>query len=630
MSMSETLVVPQIVRDPKLGIKSSIRYPKREVALLALLYLSNPEVPEIAPFESGEEEHQLTIAPAFLQRIRKLFIDNGIADDHRLESIESAAQTAGLCTTQMEPLIVLFELLLPLAEVCFVDSHLNAAVERTGQQRYPKKFAFSTGLDRLCGEAEKVSSSTLQVFECWLRREKVTTELISAEKDLAARVFSLAARAQFTVKGTDSSPGDTYNVLGLYTSLINGGSFVLSSSEAAGPLRILKSAIRSGMFPGLELDSNAIKLVINGEGTRSFSMVELSIMVETEKKYQELQNVANVIQDAKKSVSETDDLQPRNVIYYGVPGSGKSYEVDHKFIGEDDYAERVVFHPDYLYSNFVGQVFPAVEGDRVTYAFRPGPFARVLKLALAQPERRHILVIEEINRGNASAVFGDIFQLLDRDPSGASRYSIHNADISTYISDRPDTAIRIPSNMSIVATMNTSDQNVFTLDTAFQRRWSMRMVPNDISQVPYAHDKLLDTSVTWQRFNTVVNQLIVGASEGLVSSEDKRLGAFFVSKEDISIRHEEAAVRAFAEKVLKFLWDDAFKFNRSILFYQADRRSLEDVVVAFSNASGDGRWQSVFTEEFVLNLLPKDPMSANSDGDSSVDFDSVELEDAKQ
>ena len=284
-----------------------------------------------------------------------------------------------------------------------------------------------------------------------------------------------------------------------------------------------------------------------------------------------------------------------NVLLYGVPGSGKSYTVRTEYCNNPQRMEVIVFHPDYTNSDFVGQILPKAEGNQVTYEFVPGPFTRIMRKANDTPELSFFLMIEEINRGNAPAIFGEIFQLLDRDETGQSEYSITHPDIARIVyngdASRP---IRIPSNLSIIATMNTSDQNVFTLDTAFQRRWHMRIIPNDVSKAEHANDSILDTGVTWLTFCTRVNNMILDNNLGMVSSEDKRLGAYFVLPKDIkfdSSGTEEAKIhnRLFAEKVIKYLWDDAFKFRREALF-DPRYRSLEQVLMDFQSKHGFNRF----------------------------------------
>jgi|GEM_PF-642993 len=322
-----------------------------------------------------------------------------------------------------------------------------------------------------------------------------------------------------------------------------------------------------------------------------------------------------------------------NVLLYGVPGSGKSYTIEHEYCRPTSRVERLVFHPDYTYSDFIGQILPAVdENGQVSYKFTAGPFTNILKESYKNPATEYILIIEEINRGNAPAIFGEVFQLLDRKveyrevdddgfPIGTSEYGITNANIAKIVYGDEKHKVRIPSNLSIIGTMNTSDQNVFTLDTAFQRRWDMRLIENNFENVDpsLADTTILDTSVTWKDFCTEINKIVVGNGARMTSAEDKRLGAYFVHLRDLkfdermgdladgeydSLRKKESHKqltdtekarlaevrdamkqnRKFPEKVIKYLWDDAFKFNREIMFETTEYQSLEQVIRAFMYA----------------------------------------------
>lgn len=328
-----------------------------------------------------------------------------------------------------------------------------------------------------------------------------------------------------------------------------------------------------------------------------------------------------------------------NVLLYGVPGSGKSWTIEHEYCKKDSNVERLVFHPDYTYSDFIGQILPNVAEDgQVSYKFTPGPFTNILAEAYNNPGQEYILIIEEINRGNAPAIFGEVFQLLDRKteiqeknddgfPVGTSEYGITNANIANIVYGDSKHKVRIPSNLSIIGTMNTSDQNVFTLDTAFQRRWDMRLIENNFDNVDpeLADAEILDTTVTWRDFCTEINNIVVGNSARMTSSEDKRLGAYFVHYHDLlfndkmgdlnsgeydSLRKKESAGtidkqeedrlreirnamkqnRKFPEKVIKYLWDDAFKFNREVVFETTEYQSLEQVIRVFMYAEGLSRF----------------------------------------
>ncbi len=321
-----------------------------------------------------------------------------------------------------------------------------------------------------------------------------------------------------------------------------------------------------------------------------------------------------------------------NIILYGVPGSGKSWTIEHEYCPAGSHVERLVFHPDYTNSDFIGQILPVVDkdnGNQVTYEFIPGPFTTILRDAYNHPQQNYILVIEELNRGNAPAIFGDIFQLLDRVviektvngikyPVGTSEYDITNKNISEIVYQDATHKIRIPSNLTILATMNTSDQNVFTLDTAFQRRWKMRLIENSFENVrpSLAECEILDTGVTWRRFCETINKQIVGNKAKMASSEDKRLGVYFVHESDLKYNNaDESAThssflaelnellkaemignisdgqkarlqeiraaliqnRIFPEKVIKYLWDDAFKFNTSAIFDTEENKDLDSL-----------------------------------------------------
>ncbi len=350
--------------------------------------------------------------------------------------------------------------------------------------------------------------------------------------------------------------------------------------------------------------------------------------------------IYNVDMDYDDPIIDTDDRMSvdfdrvervkggMNTLLYGVPGSGKSWTIEKEYCDDESRMERLVFHPDYTYSDFIGQILPNVSDGIVSYKFTEGPFTSLLKKAYTQPERMFFLVIEEINRGNAPAIFGEVFQLLDRKDDGTSEYGITNVDIASIVYNNPNKKVRIPSNMSIIGTMNTSDQNVFTLDTAFQRRWNMRMIENTFVGHDYARTTILDTGVTWQRFCEVINNEIVTKNIRMTSSEDKRLGTYFVRAADLEY-HEEAdnndlsekeQIQArllnyrFAEKVLKYLWDDAFKFSREDIFKNTIYKSLEEVVNHFNSrssakATGNDRLD-VFKEEIIDAFLTQDSIDS--------------------
>ena len=268
----------------------------------------------------------------------------------------------------------------------------------------------------------------------------------------------------------------------------------------------------------LEISKNSEDkgIVINPSVFEKFSDRLKSLKIYNVDKFLEIN------QDVSKLSKENIIRGGENILLYWVPGSGKSYKIATEYCNDENRMERLVFHPDYMNTDFVGQIMPTVKdnGD-ITYLFSPGPFTRIVKKAIANPSEHYYLVIEELNRGNAPGIFGEIFQLLDRSASGESVYGINNSILATEIYGDKSHQIKIPSNLSLLATMNTADQNVFTLDTAFQRRWTMEMIENDVDLSEYGNYFIADTQYSWKVFNKVINKKILETSSQTLTSEDK-------------------------------------------------------------------------------------------------------------
>lgn len=319
-----------------------------------------------------------------------------------------------------------------------------------------------------------------------------------------------------------------------------------------------------------------------------------------------INNDNNKIKNLDEKLQKNDEDCSYNQIFYGVPGCGKSYKIQQILvknnIDEKNQTEKILFHPDYSYTDFIGQLEPKLIENKkenkndVTYEFNPGPFSIILKKALADENKKYVLVIDEINRGNASAIFGDIFQLLDRNKNGESEFSIKNEVISKYLLDKRDGIgpidekkvkdIKIPSNLYIFATMNTSDQNVFTLDTAFKRRWNFEKISNIFNDKEDEQYKRIipefkndeGEEITWGVFqetiNNIINKELINYG---INGEDKQLGKYFVKDEELKNK------KKFAYKVLMYLWDDVVKVNRNILFDTENYSTLDEVIEGFLN-----------------------------------------------
>lgn len=282
-----------------------------------------------------------------------------------------------------------------------------------------------------------------------------------------------------------------------------------------------------------------------------------------------------------------------NRIIFGAPGTGKSFTINQekeKLISkdnEDDY-ERVTFHPDYSYASFVGtyKPVPCVDSDgkdAITYKYVPGPFMRILVKALRNGRTDNVkpflLIIEEINRANVAAVFGDVFQLLDRKTNGVSEYPIEaTEDMKKYLSDQLGGApedylkIKIPNNLFIWATMNSADQGVFPMDTAFKRRWNFTYIgiddnDDDLKGKTVVLGSKISQKVEWNKLRKAINDFL--AKQKI--NEDKQLGPYFIARNIVvpEVGTEIDAKRfaeTFKSKVIMYLFEDAAKQKRPTLF----------------------------------------------------------------
>ena len=307
--------------------------------------------------------------------------------------------------------------------------------------------------------------------------------------------------------------------------------------------------------------------------------------VEVVKKIQEKLN----IDLSKKNESEPDQGQDAmnksdsiQKIFFGAPGTGKSFKVNEAVQNQQVF--RTTFHPDYDYAQFVGAYKPKKEGDAITYSFVPQVFAKAYaaawKLYLQRDSRDSIgasplqndsgkdiqvyLVIEEINRGNCAQILGDIFQLLDRDSEGFSQYSIDaDCDFAEWLKDNGvgDGKLKLPPNLNILATMNTSDQSLFPMDSAFKRRFDWEYVPikyakdSDCGEDWNADKFAIDVSGSTYMWLDFLKKVNVDIDE-TTHSEDKQMGEFFIKpkRDDLKISFDE-----FRSKVLFYLWDSVYK-----------------------------------------------------------------------
>lgn len=355
--------------------------------------------------------------------------------------------------------------------------------------------------------------------------------------------------------------------------------------------------------------------------------------------YPELRGLISANYDNERSAQNRDVgsvNQPHNYIFFGAPGTGKSYQLNK--LAKENFAEknmrRVTFYPDYTYSQFVGCFKPYSEvvapedkpasdmASRIEYHFVSGPFLETYMDACRNPEENFLLIIEEINRANPAAVFGDIFQLLDRDSNGKSEYAVATpfemrnylevflpAGMSTQIDietmdspydrlKRESSRLSLPSNMYIWATMNSADQGVFPMDTAFKRRWDFNYIDiNDGS--PVIADKTVTVAganIVWDKLRREINDLM---SDNKIN-EDKLLGPFFISPDALN---DERFIDVFKDKVLLYLYEDAGKMKRKNLF-DKDGATYSELCKQFEREG-----VSVFKGIELADVVPSNSLS---------------------
>jgi hypothetical protein len=316
-----------------------------------------------------------------------------------------------------------------------------------------------------------------------------------------------------------------------------------------------------------------------------------------------------------------------NCIYFGPPGTGKSHKVEQVTHGRNK--TIITFHPDFDHEDFVGGYRPVSvsSGDqesKLQYRFVPQSFLIAYVQAWSNPQKEYAVVVEEINRGNCAQIFGNLFQLIERADDGFSRYtSTADAHIQCYLRDvladfpqysekaaavyqsrnhrtcdDPFSFMALPSNLSIYATMNSSDQALFPMDSAFKRRWDWIYVPIDYMDAERFRIEHMGKQYSWTNFLRAVNEKIYLTTE----SEDKLIGNRFVSPSDGLISSS-----SLKNKIMFYLWSDVFREelpdNENYVFrYQSDSESREFRYPELFEENGDQILEGFFSYNGIMSI----------------------------
>lgn len=324
-------------------------------------------------------------------------------------------------------------------------------------------------------------------------------------------------------------------------------------------------------------------------------------------------------------------------IYFGTPGSGKSFKIHQLYeMSKDENGElvedenkikkvyRTTFHPDTDYASFIGcykPIIDIVKGEKkVFYDFVPQTFTNAYVQAWNDLENHYFLIIEEINRGNCAQIFGDLFQLLDRNEKGYSEYPIKaDNDLVKYLEKNleynskgiKDGKLCLPPNLSIIASMNTSDQSLFPMDSAFKRRWAWEYVPIDYNN---NESKKFTISIggnkySWHEFLRIINAKI----KKVTSSEDKQMGNFFIKS---SIDEKE-----FKDKVMFYLWSEVGKDNfqtNDAVFHCYKQGSKDEIEFSFNELYEGGSCQKLKDYMEILGVAVIDENALLDDEEEEI------------
>lgn len=329
------------------------------------------------------------------------------------------------------------------------------------------------------------------------------------------------------------------------------------------------------------------------------------------------------------SQNSSQDKPSFQIIYYGAPGTGKSHRIK-KLLKEMNVPKenifRTTFHPDSDYSSFVGAYKPTMKpvdekyrnvvgkDEEIAYSFVPQTFIKAYIQAYKKPNENVYIIIEEINRGNCAQIFGDLFQLLDRDDNGVSEYPIKaDSDLKMYLEGElgknhdgiKDGELCLPSNLYIWATMNTSDQSLFPIDSAFKRRWDWEYEPIKYMNTDWGIE-IGGNMYSWTSFQIEVNNRIFEAT----NSEDKMLGDFFVKPNNNVISE-----KLFINKVLFYLWNDVCKDGDGDIFKADDNKDVK-----FSDlydVNGSNTLQSMMKNLGVAQMFEGDGIANNEVSDKT-------------
>lgn len=625
MTMPSEFHQPRAV-NARLVTKTSFPNPKQAIALMLLLWHATGKPGSL---EYGVQSGTgIVLDGTQLEDLAEL-IESNTDNPPARSDVERWTTSNPLLTAQIESLNAAFELIWHLGSFAFTDRNLNRSAERTGGKRFPKTIDFTSNLDIVDACVERDMPGYVAVMLNWISDGGWPTD--SAMEASIVKALAAFAEVSFykTGKGDDNIVFTPHNVYEQFEHGDERVELTAQGEERQGPTRIFAALVKDGLNPYL---ASAGQSVAMAQTTTPEIVHEYSRRAEASLGLSRLE--VSVRESAvADTTSEFDADLPWNLIVFGAPGTGKSHDLNLKAkanFPNPGQITRVTFHPEYTYAQFVGSYKPFVVPDedptkslnqqfrdsKITYHYEFGPFLETYVQALLHPTVQYVLLIEELNRANPAAAFGDVFQLLDRDASGRSKYPVATSNDmrgelwkrlyeSTYFEEGDETLRRynkeeasaaskelsLPPNMYLWATMNSADQGVYPMDTAFKRRWSF-----EYKGINHGYEAIRDVEVplgsdghmvNWDDLRRKINELLLDECK---VNEDKLLGPFFIAPE--ALEDPEEFATAFKDKVLLYLCEDAAKMKRPLLFKGCKDRT--SITYSYICGEFDSRGEEIF------------------------------------
>jgi hypothetical protein len=546
--------------DLRLGIKSSL--PNVKYLLGTFLILSSLEKSTIQYTEEYTISRKTMIRMSDILKRDIITLFKGIEIDENLLFLKF--NESPLFRSQLEALQVTLGSIYKLCNIQFT-SGMSVTKERTGGERFNKIIHFSLNNDLLIIDyllSKNSKKEFLNLLYSWVVSNEHDHKLL--ENVLIKKLTIFTEDTIFKIRDKQNQE-ILFQQEGIYEHLINNLQVIASDNkEPVGPLRVLKTIIKDNLHYFITGQSEwKAKQGKSSELKNYYQRLEVLLDLKQSKEVV-YQDVLIESIDLKPNIEVS---APQNQIFFGAPGTGKSHKIETEILKgvPEEQQERITFHPDYDNASFVGSYMPESDSNgNITYQFVAQVFTNIYVKAWQNLDKPYFLVIEEINRGNCAEIFGDIFQLLDR----TSNYAITpKSALQKYlIKELKEKGLEgikngkmiLPPNLQVLATMNTSDQSLFPMDSAFKRRWAWKYVPinydRNEANLSASFAVRLDENHTfsWLDFIEKVNLNYIKNNENL--GEDKCIGNYFIKPNDTEISLEE-----FINKVIFYLWNDVFK-----------------------------------------------------------------------